>query len=97
MIELILATVAVFTVTGGAFLTLDRQAARHSRQIAELCQRVQAPDTAVATHAIGELPTQPVHLPFEDDEAYLSYAMANGRGQRAVEAGIGQSLDGEFE
>lgn len=71
---LILASVVLLGITAGAFFTLDRQNARHALQVADLCQRVQAPDTAVATHAVTQFSQQPAHLPWGDDEAYLKYA-----------------------
>jgi hypothetical protein len=51
---------------------LDRLGRRHDRVLAELCQRIQAPDTAVATHVVQQVQA-PAHLPFDDDEAFMSY------------------------
>lgn len=60
-------------VLAGFFLTLlDQSARRHAAQVAELCQRIQAPDTAVATHVVQQVQA-PSHLPFDDDQAFMDY------------------------
>lgn len=51
----------------------------HSRIVANLCQRIQAPETAVAQHALGSMEFQPAHLPYEDDEAWQAHASGIGR------------------
>lgn len=53
-----------------ALVALQRQ---HARQVEGLLQRIQAPDTAVAQHLVGDIPAEPQHLPFGDDEAFERY------------------------
>lgn len=51
---------------------LDRLNTSHSRQVSDLCQRLQAPETAVAQYVIGEgVPV--AHLPFDDDGAWMDH------------------------
>lgn len=59
--------------TVGSIIAMDRLTSRHNRQVAELCQRIQAPDTAVAMHAVHHMPDQPMHLPWGDDQAFIKY------------------------
>lgn len=67
MLFVTLATALIFCVV------MDRQNARHARQVADLCQRLQAPETAVAQHVVGQTTYEPQHLPFDDDGAYMKY------------------------
>lgn len=74
----LLAGFAVIAITG-LLLILDRQLARHAGQVADLCQRLQAPETAVAAHLAASVSTGDAYLPFDDDAAYVAYQ--NGRSQ----------------
>lgn len=69
----IIIAVVLLASTAGFLHHIDRKDARHVAQVADLCQRLQAPDTAVAQHVIGEVQT-PSHIPFDDDEGFLKYA-----------------------
>lgn len=53
----------------GCFVLLDRKDRRHAHQIAELCQRVQAPEQAVIEHAAKPSEGPLFVSPF-DDEAF---------------------------
>lgn len=69
---IILAVVAVL-VTGGLIFHLESQARRHTKIVADLCQRLQAPDTAVAQHVVAHQEQPVSHLPFDDDGAWTTY------------------------
>lgn len=73
--------VGALVLQGAMFLVyLDRVTRRHSAQVDFLLQRIQDPVAAVAQHAMQatEYPVQ--HLPFNDDEAWLTYTEEmNGR------------------
>lgn len=47
---------------------MERRA--HAEQIASLCQRLQAPEVAVMTHQLAEMPPSPPAVPFDDDAAW---------------------------
>lgn len=68
---LVLLVVLVLS-TGGAFFLFDRQNARHARQVADLCQRLQAPQAAQYA-LIPSVNEGPMHLPYDDDEAFQEY------------------------
>lgn len=64
--------VLTFTAIVGGYAVVDRFLARHALQVADLCQRLQAPETAVAEHvAAREYEVQ--HLPFDDDVAWAEH------------------------
>lgn len=57
----------------GFIILVDRLVSRGDRQVADLCQRIQAPDTAVAQHVVDTQAFEPSHLPFDDDGAWMDY------------------------
>lgn len=62
-------------VVGSLFVFTRYVAARDARDASEraqLYQRLQAPETAVAMHAAQSTDVAP-YLPFEDDGAFISY------------------------
>lgn len=65
---LIALTVLLALTTTGFLVVLDQQARRHAHQIAELCQRVQAPQLATVEHHAQVLP-----VPEEPDDREPEY------------------------
>jgi hypothetical protein len=64
----LIALVVLLVFTNAGFLVfLDRQTRRHAHQVAELCQRVQAPQLATVEHHALSLP------PEEPDETEPEY------------------------
>lgn len=55
-----------------AFLLIDRRAERHesAAERADLLQRIQAPEVAVASHAVKDSRPAPQPAGFDDDAAY---------------------------
>lgn len=73
MIALAFLAAVALVVTGGLLLHLERKDARHAAAVQYLLQRIQDPVAAVAQHAVETQPQPIAHLPFDDDEAYLTY------------------------
>lgn len=71
MVYVLIGTLAVQSLAW--ILLQDRQTTKHAAQVADLCQRLQAPDTAVAQHVLGTDTYEPQHLPFDDDGAWMAY------------------------
>lgn len=74
---LLLAVLSVPVTSGVSLLVLTRYiASRDASDASERAmtlQRIQAPDTAVAQHVITTGDNTLPYLPFEDDEAFITY------------------------
>jgi hypothetical protein len=75
--------IALTVVTVAAVVALVVKDILHARAIADLCQRVQAPETAIATHALQHTAQTPTHLPFDDDSAWIAYQNEMTSGDQA--------------
>lgn len=55
-----------------AWLLIDRRVERreNTRERADLCQRLQAPEAAVIAHQVQALPSSPLPPAFDDDRAF---------------------------
>lgn len=71
MIFLVAALLVI--VTAGFLVLHDRQNSRHAKQVSDLCQRLQAPATAVAQYVIADEHNAPSHLPYDDDGAFMKH------------------------
>jgi 3-methyladenine DNA glycosylase AlkC len=69
---LILAAISLAQLALVAFVLWDRGHERreHMRQVADLCQRIQAPQSAVVMHEQAMLPPSPAAISPDDDEAW---------------------------
>ncbi len=73
-----LAIIALPLTVGAATSALLRQDAAHRAERAELLQRIQAPDTAVAQHVADQADeVKPAYVGFDNDEEYFA-AKADG-------------------
>ena len=50
---------------------LERITESHRKEVADLCQRIQAPETAVMTHIAANVPPDPPPLDLENDLALI--------------------------
>lgn len=52
---------------------LELKDRRHGQTVQGLLQRIQDPVAAVAQHVVQAEPRQVTHLPFDDDDAWVTY------------------------
>lgn len=66
--------ILAIVIAVAAFVTLAYQNHHHAKLVRELCQRLQAPQTATAQYAVMQMPaTSTTHLPYDDDDAFQKY------------------------